>query len=239
MRVNLQPKEKPTNDPEGRLEVVRVWPTIQGEGPYAGTPAVFVRLAGCNLDCPGCDTDYTSVRMTFSPADLAPVVMAHASSMRTGLVVITGGEPFRQNLEPFVRKLQYKTAPHGRRSYQIQIETNGTLFPSLEVPLRFECVVSPKTPTISPDLRAYATAFKYVLRAGDVDNDGLPRSVLGNGLRPARPWEDWMGDVFVQPMDEGAGNEARTKENTAAALQSCMRFGYRLSVQTHKLVGVD
>jgi len=52
--MNNQRREKMDSDPGGWLEIVSVWDTIQGEGPFAGSPAVFVRLAGCNLQCPFC-----------------------------------------------------------------------------------------------------------------------------------------------------------------------------------------
>jgi len=93
---NIQPIEKSVFDEEGRLNVVKVWSTIQGEGPFTGTPAVFVRLAGCNLQCPLCDTNYTTNRKLRSAEEVADLVQSEHS--KTSLVVLTGGEPFRQNV---------------------------------------------------------------------------------------------------------------------------------------------
>ena len=55
--INKQPIEKREPSYEGTLQVHSIFKTIQGEGPFCGTPCVFVRLAGCNLQCPACDTD--------------------------------------------------------------------------------------------------------------------------------------------------------------------------------------
>ena len=65
MMTNVQKQEGYSKDLIGNsLEVVDLWQTIQGEGPFAGMRAIFIRLAGCNLQCPFCDTDYTSKRET-------------------------------------------------------------------------------------------------------------------------------------------------------------------------------
>ena len=98
-----------TQDPEPRilnalLQVHSIFHTIQGEGPFAGTPAVFIRLAGCNLKCPGCDTEYTSKRKEMTVAQILDAIY-EVSSITTKLVVITGGEPFRQDLTRLLNAL--------------------------------------------------------------------------------------------------------------------------------------
>lgn len=207
--------------PDGNLDVVGIWPTIQGEGPYAGTPATFVRLAGCNLECPGCDTDYTRGRKLYNPRDLFDMVRANGNN----LVVITGGEPFRQNLHPFVRLLKYYM-------HTVQVETNGTLPPTSK--LIDSIVCSPKTPGVNPDLRRRINAWKYIIQEGKVDpDDGLPTSSLGMKGKPARPIGRRKVDVYVQPFD--ANNEFQNKLNMQAAVESCMKHGYRLSLQMHKI----
>ena len=60
MQRNTQPAEKQVKSSGLILAINSIFYTIQGEGPFAGSPAVFVRLAGCNLQCPMCDTEYTS-----------------------------------------------------------------------------------------------------------------------------------------------------------------------------------
>jgi hypothetical protein len=86
----------------------------------------------------------------------------------------------------------------------------------------------------------FVTAFKYVLEADKVDpEDGLPLSVLGNGLRPYRPPDEYVrkGLVYVQPAD--CQDPERNAANMRAAVDSAMKFGYRVGVQTHKIMGLD
>jgi 7-carboxy-7-deazaguanine synthase len=232
LSLNLQPAEKPVKGPGDYLDVIEVFKTIQGEGPLAGMPAVFVRLAGCDLTCPACDTNYTKGRReTFTPL-LAEECVRLANEMQTKLVVITGGEPFRQNITPLCNQLvDYHLV--------VQIETNGTLYPGEDFPWQWVVTVcSPKTPRIHPDMEAMVDDWKYVVRAGEVSpEDGLPTKTLGNAYgvaRPARRAPDV--DIYVQPLDEG--DPVQNALNTQAAVKSCMTFGYRLCLQTHKIAGL-
>lgn len=227
-RINFQLPMKQDYNAHGDLEVYKVWETIQGEGPFSGTPAVFVRLHGCNLRCKFCDTDYTSTMLKVGTKTLVDAVKA---IRKKGLVVLTGGEPFRQNIGPFMQELA------GAGDYHVQIETNGTLFQ--DFPFYNNTVVcSPKTREVHDDLKPRIDAYKYVLSADAVcPDDGLPTSVLGAALRPARPHAGFKGDVYVQPED--TGDDARNKSNLTATLHSCLTFGYRLCLQTHKIIGVE
>lgn len=232
MEINSQPIEKPVYREDGALEVHSIWDTIQGEGPFAGTPATFVRLAGCNLQCQWCDTEYSSQRAYVSPSELISKI--HNLPDRD-LIVITGGEPFRQNIKPFVDMviLEFRK--------KIQIETNGTLWNNyfgLNPSSRACIVCSPKTPKLNQDISHYISAFKYVVSADNIDTDGLPLTSVGPQYgRPARPPKEWEGEIYVQPLDEE--DEEKNKRNTQAAVQSCMEHGYLLTLQMHKLVGLD
>ena len=75
------------------LALAETFYSVQGEGTYVGTPAVFVRLAGCNLNCRFCDTDY-SVRFFASIPDV--VARVRELGQDCPMVVLTGGEPFAQ-----------------------------------------------------------------------------------------------------------------------------------------------
>lgn len=236
MKVNLQEPVKQELRDDGTLSVHSIFHTIQGEGPFAGTPAVFVRLADCNLQCPGCDTEYTSARKMMSVRELTVATFEKAEETNTKLVVLTGGEPFRQNFAEYARRMVY----HG---WRVQVETNGTLWFDDFFPSRFSVVCSPKTPSLNQQLLRYIKALKYVVKAGEIDpSDGLPTSVLGNGLRPCRPWKGFDGEVFVQPMDEGEDSPDWTPgyirsanySNLQAAVEVCLKFGYRLGIQMHK-----
>ncbi len=219
--------------------------TIQGEGPFAGRVAVFVRLAGCNLTCAGCDTDYTtSRRFALVPelvaqvnATLKTVQWTFRHSASRPLVVITGGEPFRQTSVLYlIRGLLLAD------DVDVQVETNGTVLPQTDdcpLPIyssRLFLVVSPKTTHINANLVLVADCFKYVLDHRYVDpDDGLPTVTLA-GTRPARPGRQ-SSTVYVQP-DDGWGDPDLHAANLKAAVASCLKFGYRLSLQQHKIAGI-
>lgn len=234
--MNNQPIEKRTED--GLLSIHSIFHTIQGEGPFCGTPAVFIRLAGCNLQCPGCDTDYTSKRTTMAADDVLEAVQAFTKS---GLVVITGGEPFRQRIRRLINLLV-------GRGYYVQVETNGTLPPpdgvpwSVATPLRVDAylVCSPKTGKMNEDILAVACALKYVISRDSVaEDDGLPLLALGHTASPrvARPPSWWTRPVYLQPMD--SKDEGENRANLDAAIGSCMKHDYILQIQLHKLIGME
>lgn len=228
MQINQQPREKRTEHPH--IQVHSVWETIQGEGPFAGSPAVFVRLSGCNLDCPLCDTDYTSTRDSYPYVELVRRIQLVRGS---GLVVLTGGEPFRQNIGSLCRSLIGV-------GYTVQIETNGTLFvPDLPYESdKLVIVCSPKTPLIDKALAPHIDALKYVVQAGYVDaQDGLPTKVLGYPCDAARPTGVLQGvQIYIQPADEQ--DEVLNKKNLDVAVSVCMKFGYRFCLQVHKIIGM-
>lgn len=248
--MNQQPIEKSVADKtDGTLlEVHSIFRTIQGEGPFCGTPAIFVRLAGCNLQCPMCDTDYTTQRANRDFQLVVDEVKRLAGSS-IKLVVITGGEPFRQNL----RRLLCELVLQG---FFVQIETNGTLPPSdcgyyhTDVNLRYGVyiVCSPKTGKINSKLLRFVCALKYVVAHNDIDaEDGLPLHALGhpNSGSVAKPQKGFDGNIYIQPADHtflhGKGLVSQTKNamSVDAAVDSCMRHGYTLQLQIHKILGVE
>lgn len=236
MTINTQKPEQPARTDTLAREVFEIFYTIQGEGPFSGTPAVFVRLAGCNLQCPACDTDYTSKRTFMTPKEIADQCEFVTIDSFARLVVITGGEPFRQDLNDIIKELAC-------RGWRIQIETNGTLAPQgtlKEFPWHAVTVIcSPKTPRINGHVEPHIAAYKYVLQDGLVDPvDGLPLFTLG-GMYPARKHQvnsNPKAEIFVQPLDEQ--DPVKNAKNTRAALESCMKFGYRLCLQTHKFLNL-
>jgi organic radical activating enzyme len=238
---NIQPIEKQELDVNGSLVVHSIFYTIQGEGPFTGHPAVFVRLSGCNLQCPSCDTDYTSVHLHMSAMTLTKQVeRRHAHVKHKPIVVITGGEPFRQNIAPFTRILVNK-------GYKVQIETNGTLFIE-DMPWDSIWVVcSPKAGKIAKLLEPHIDAYKYVMSADSVDpDDGLPILALDHTAKPkvARPTAvegKPAKPIYLQPCDPGKGfdNEVKYQRNINACVQSCKKHGYIFQLQTHKIIGVE
>lgn len=234
--INIQPIEKRRSFDDGSaLEVHSIFYTIQGEGPYCGHPAVFVRLAGCNLQCPSCDTEYTQGRVALSVDSIVKEITRAPPpmTMHLPLVVITGGEPFRQNISELVRELIHQ-------GHLVQIETNGTLAPPPMFPeVGVTVVCSPKTGKVHRDLHDFIDAYKYVLNHDSIDEDGLPIRALNHSASPrvARPHLGFTGPVYLQPMDPK--DEKIYAKNVRAVKFSCMQHGYILQLQVHKLIGVE
>lgn len=243
MKINIQPIEK-FNDPDNgaTLRVHSIFgPTIQGEGPLCGHPAVFVRLAGCNLQCPHCDTVYTGSELARFPIQVQEV-MARVRRIHVGpiLVVISGGEPFRQNISSLCHALLDE-------DYKVQIETNGTLPPPFGFPAGNYMqpgawvVVSPKAGRVHKQTAEIAVAWKYVLDARSYDpEDGLPIKALDHTAHPrvARPPEDFpISAIYVQPAD--VQDEELNAINTRQVVRTCMKFGYTVQLQLHKILNLE
>jgi 7-carboxy-7-deazaguanine synthase len=198
--------------------------TLQGEGANAGRPAVFCRFAGCNLwsgreedraeaQCRFCDTDFVGTDGEgggrFATAEELAAACAEAAG-RAGpdLVVLTGGEPMLQVDEALISALHAE-------GFTVALETNGTL----PVPDAIDWVcVSPKA----------GTELKQ--RSGDELKLVYPQE----GLDPAELEGLAFAHRFLQPMD---GAEA--KRNTEASIAYCKAHpAWRLSLQTHKLLGI-
>jgi 7-carboxy-7-deazaguanine synthase (Cx14CxxC type) len=206
--------------------VKEIFYTLQGEGANTGRPAVFCRFAGCNLwtgreadreaaVCRFCDTDFVGTDGPgggkFSDADsLARAVAAAWPPRGAGrrFVVCTGGEPLLQ-LDPALLD-----AFHAE-DFEVAVETNGTVEPPPGID--WLCV--------SPKAEA-----PLVVRGGDELKLVYPQV----GADPSRFEGLEFGQFFLQPMD-GPTREA----NTAAALRYCLDHPrWRLSLQTHKLLGI-
>lgn len=219
-----------------QLDIIEVFSTIQGEGPYAGYPAVFVRLAGCNLQCPWCDTQYTEGRKMRSVNDIVTDVL-ETRPRHTRLVVITGGEPLRQNIAPLAALLV-------NEGFNVQIESNGVFAPNMALRLllltpHVMLVVSPKTNKINEGIWHYAKAFKYVIEDGkQSDEDGLPTVALGHKATPqvARPPVAFTGQIYVNPMD--SKDPQANSNNLAACVSASLKFGYVLGLQMHKIINL-
>lgn len=224
-----------------KLAVQDVFYTLQGEGPYSGSPALFVRLAGCNLACTFCDTEFESrVDETNPWLQTWISIVERFSRDQRKFVVLTGGEPLRQNpVELITRMLEHGTE-------LVQIETAGTVWQQELAPLihagRVVLVCSPKTPGVHPMIEATCQHWKYIIKVGEVDPiDGLPNrgtqtATAGKLQRIHRP-EQGNALIWLSPCDEY--DPAKNKANQDLARDLCLHHGYRLSLQTHKIVGVE
>lgn len=235
LNTQLGERADRTSGLRGIYDVHSIFSTIQGEGPFTGRPCVFIRLAGCNLQCPGCDTEYTKGRTRVSADDIIHDIKRIMPN-NSKLVVITGGEPFRQELYPLCVKLDHE-------GFQVQIECNGTLGPVIE-PSYFvhnvTIVCSPKTPHINKKLLPAIDHFKYVIDHNSVsDEDGLPVRVLGRNHKGhvCRPPANFKGNIYVQPAD--VKDEKENLKNIQVCVCVSMKFGYTVQIQTHKHLGVE
>ncbi len=230
------------------LRVQEVFPTLQGEGPLAGTPAVFLRLAGCNLRCHFCDTDFESQYDNLLPMDeVVGRILQAAEQTGIRLLVITGGEPLLQDFVPALKQLF-----HLDPTWRVQIETAGTVWnPRLEQLIlggaddRISIVCSPKTSEVHSKVQQYCTAWKYIVAEADyllsieeaasgAGKDGLPArstQILGKPSMLFRPAVIDPRQIYLQPCDD-----AHRSANTQLAIKLAMRHGYRLCLQQHKIL---
>ena len=204
------------------------WRTIQGEGPYAGLPATFVRLWGCHLHCTFCDTDFES------DPQLTTIDVIQRACGGCELVVLTGGEPLRQNIAALCNRL-------GLAGHRVQIETAGSFPPPLQAAWWVDIVVSPKTPTVNTVIRDRAIAWKYIVSCfQQQDTDGLPiTNTQGDGVpKPLAkpPTGIQPSRVYLQPMDECDAD--KNADNLRLCIKLAQMHGYRVSLQQHKIMGV-
>ncbi len=219
------------------LAIKSIWPTIQGDGPHAGWPAIFVRLGGCNLACWWCDVAYAvhEDEKPWNTADVLAKISTYRMPVAWPLVVITGGEPFRQNIMPLVAQLL-------GQGFLVQIETSGSAYQDLRGwwghPL-LTIVCSPKLTKIHAKIEPHIDAYKYILRADEVSiGDGLPitsTQTVGESEEVARPKRPWV-PIYVSPLDEG--EVEANAANAKACAEVAIGFGYRVSLQMHKILGV-
>ncbi|MDX1916854.1 MAG: 7-carboxy-7-deazaguanine synthase QueE [Rickettsiaceae bacterium] len=201
------------------LKVQDIFLTIQGEGPLAGRGAVFIRLGGCNLACKFCDTEFES----FYEANIDEIVnqvveKTQFNSVR--LIIITGGEPFRQSINFLCEELL-------KLGYTIQIETNGTIYQ--KIPSNVTIVCSPKSSNgkyhhVRPEILEHLIAYKFL---------------ISSNLEAYKKVPDWeFGDipVYIQPIDEYSTDI--NKKNNMLAVDISIEKGYILSSQMHKIIGI-
>ncbi len=208
--------------------VKEIYYTLQGEGANTGRPAVFLRFSGCNLwsgreedrshaDCPFCDTDFRGIdgpgggRFT-TPDELADVVSQQwprgIAPAGRPMVVCTGGEPLLQLDRRLIDAL------HGR-GFEIAVETNGTIVPPPGID--WLCV-SPKAGT------------RLLAVVGDELKLVFPQA----GATPEAFAHLDFRHFYLQPMD---GPDQR--QHIESTIAYCLAHpGWRLSLQTHKLIGL-
>lgn len=207
------PVDNPT-DLAVTYPIVEIFHSVQGEAFHAGIPHVFIRFGTCNLRCEWCDTDF----MTFTSMT-ALDILADVMEYDCKRIIFTGGEPMLHDLWPLHRLLK-------ARGYNLSVETNGTI----EVPeglLDWVCV--------SPKDQMYP-GVKIRQRTGDE----LKCVYVGQDLTMYDDLRQGFDHAFLQPcymetesVEWNGKNFAETEEVVKE------NSGWRLSLQTHKWMGVD
>ena len=193
-----------------KYKVNEIFYSLQGEGYFVGTPAVFVRFSGCNLRCPFCDTQHAKhTEMTISE------IVAEIDRYPAETVILTGGEP-----SLVVDKEMVEAIKAGHRF--VAIETNGTH----QLPDNIDWItLSPKFDVEGQEdakvVISLCDELKVVYRGQDLSQyDGI-----ATNLR------------FLQPID--TGNDAMNRSICAATVRACLENPkWRLSLQIHKLLNI-
>ena len=203
-----------SSDLQQIYNIVEIFHSVQGEGARAGIPHVFVRFGNCNLRCEWCDTDFlTYTEMT------ARQIIEEIRKYECKNIIFTGGEPMLNDLWPLRRLLN-------RNQHHISIETNGTI--SIDDGLIDWICVSPKD-------QLYPNT-KIKLRTGDE----LKCVYVGQSLSLYDEIISGFDHLFLQPCymeNESVEWNGRNFTHTESIVKDNPKW--RLSLQTHKWMGID
>ena len=205
--------------------------SLQGEGRNTGRAAVFVRFAGCNLRCPFCDTEFESFTEMTAEEIVAQVSTfgSHSKSSHHQplLVVLTGGEPTLQVDEPFVDMLH-------AGGFEVAMESNGTR----PAPRNLDWLtVSPKVAVRETEIQMFEGArlpdeLKVVFDENTDPESFLVPPYLRTPAASERPL------LYLQPCD--TGDPERNRRIVGACVDYIKQHpAWRLSLQTHKLIGIE
>ncbi len=211
-------------------EISEIYSTVQGEGMRAGTPVTLLRLQGCSVGCTWCDTKYSwPEKSSAAPSRWGEVVEMWKTTKRgTDWVLLTGGEPCQQDLTKLVEAL----TSFGAR---IMLETSGAFCGHLLCSDLIEHItVSPKLarlekfPVLHQSLQC-ADELKFVIqneRDVELVRAFVCKREVAHRVR--------MGLVTVSVQPEASALET----SMSVATEAAQMYGWRLSVQTHKLIGL-
>lgn len=190
--------------------------SIQGEGQQAGRAAWFIRFAGCNLQCPFCDTPHEEVKHRLTEQQIVQEYLRATSDYpEVNLIVMTGGEPLIHQPESLARSLMSVGA-------EVSVETNGTV--PVKAFVYHHIVVSPKVPREECQLnRCDTLKLLYPYLPGCTPED----------------YRDFSAKhKCIQPVDTGLPSSQAS--NMIGAYEEVLHLGkdWRLNIQLHKVVGV-
>lgn len=220
-----------------KYRVNHIFYSLQGEGFNMGRAAVFVRFAGCNMRCPFCDTTFDSFTemtaedivaaietLTASTAGAEPPAVNNARP----LVVLTGGEPTLQVDELLVQSLH-------DRSFEVAMESNGTLPPPDNID---HLTLSPKSPQFSLSLGKPFTKELKLVFTSSADTDLFLHQLNTTHDADMGTFFDELVSCSLQPCDTGL------PDRNAGIVSDCIDYikrhpQWKLSLQTHKLIGIE
>lgn len=196
------------------MRVNEIFYSLQGEGFYTGRAAVFIRLSGCNLKCPFCDTDFSDYK-EMSEEEIVDTVCG--LSIKCGFVVITGGEPTLQDCTYLIDLLH-------QNGYYVAMETNGTRKPPYNV----------NWLTVSPKSSYVGNVGKLYVKECDELKVVAGENITANDFLNVILAEHY----FIQPCDTGDANENKK------IIENCVNFiklnpKWKLSLQTQKILNVQ
>lgn len=201
---------------EKSYRVNDIFYSLQGEGHNTGRAAVFVRFSGCNLHCPFCDTDFSHFETLTAPEIIRRMQALTPQGEDSPIVVLTGGEPTLQVDSDLLDAIHAAGFPF------IAMESNGTKEPPAGLDW---LTVSPKEmvrPTQKSKVRVRQCNELKVLFNGTDEPDDL-------GIQATY--------YYLQPLD--TGNEAENRRMVDGCIEYIKAHPrWRLSLQTHKLIGI-
>lgn len=200
-----------------KFQVNAIYPAIQGEGWWTGMPCTIIRLQGCNLNCPFCDTPQALNRKEGETLALDVLYKkVEAVHQNRNIVLLTGGEPALQRLDLLVPPLT--------RLGPVHLETNGT------IPLPDRAYFSWVTVSPKPDTTLDATALGRADEIKWLVDTEADVAALCSWLE-GKNWVDFKR-ISLQPL-------SCDPKATEVAYNACLEHGFRLSLQTHKLIGKE
>lgn len=193
------------------MKINEIFYSLQGEGRYAGRAAVFIRLSGCNLKCPFCDTDFKEYQ-EMSKQEIVDEVRKISGDCY--FVVITGGEPTIQDCTPLIDELH-------KYGFYVAMESNGTR----EAPENLDWL------TISPKQEYVGSVGSLFMKTCD------ELKVVFDGETEVSDYGVNATLLYLQPCD--TGDAAKNKEVLDKCIEYIKQNPeWRLSLQTQKIINV-
>ena len=194
------------------MKVNEIFYSLQGEGRFTGAPAIFIRLSGCNLNCPFCDTKH-QVYKEYAKEEIAQEI----ASYKARHIVFTGGEPSLQLTWDIINYFQ-------RRDYYIQVETNGTR----ELPCNVDWV------TCSPKDEFSRIAEVAKIKQKKIDEIKV---VFDGRIEPSKYLQLNAQYYYLQPCD--VGDKEQNAEIIRQCVDYIQEHPeWRLSLQTQKIIDI-